>query len=261
MKLKNLFLTVLFLMVVLNVNAQFPRFKVLAFYSENVEPAHVDFARQAVKFFEELTIGNGFVFESTTNMNDLNAEKLKDYSVIMMLNDFPHSENQRQAFREYMEKGGGWFGFHVAAYNDLSTNWPWFLDFLGGGVFWRNCWPAQPAKVVVDRHNHPVTKTLPDSFMSPINEWYQWKPSPRQNPDIEVLATLSFDNYPLGLKDILPDGDCPVVWSNKKYRMIYMNMGHGTQTFSDATQNALFIEGLRWVVASDKKGNVFGDKR
>ena len=105
MKLKNLFLTALFLMVVLAVNAQFPRFKVLAFYSEKVEPAHVDFARQAIQFFEELTVGNGFVFESTTNLDDLNAEKLKDYSVIMMLNDFPHTEKQQQAFRDYMENG------------------------------------------------------------------------------------------------------------------------------------------------------------
>ena len=135
------------------------------------------------------------------------------------------------------------------------------MDFLGGGVFWRNSWPAQPAKVIVDTHNHPVTKSLPDTFMSPINEWYQWKPSPRQNKDVKVLVSLSSDNYPLGLKDIIADGDFPVVWTNTKYRMIYMNMGHGTQTFLDATQNALFIEGLRWVVASDKKGNVFGDKQ
>lgn len=259
MKLKGLFLISLFLLSGLSVSAQFPRFKVLAFYSEHVESAHVEFAQEAIHFFQELTIGNGFVFDTTSNMADLNAKKLKEYSVVMMLNDFPHSEKQKQAFREYMENGGGWFGFHVAAYNDRTTNWPWFLDFLGGGVFWRNNWPLMPAKVVVDNHNHPVTKSLPEAFMSPINEWYQWKPSPRQNPNIEVLASLSMDNYPLGLKDIIPDSDCPVVWTNKKYRMIYMNMGHGTRIFSDPTQNALIIAGLRWVVASDKKGNVFGN--
>lgn len=237
--------------------AQFPRFSALAFYSDEVEPAHVEFAHDAIRFFQDLTIGDGFVFDTTSNMDDLNAEKLKDYSVIIMLNDFPHTDQQRMAFQEYMKQGGGWFGFHIAAYNDRTTNWPWFVDFLGGGVFWRNNWPPMPAKLIVNNSLHRVTWALPRSFVSPINEWYQWKPSPRLNPDIEVLLSLSEDNYPLGLKDIIPDGDCPVVWTNKNYRMIYMNMGHGSQIFSDPTQNMLIISGFRWVVASDEDGNVF----
>ena len=114
-----------------------------------------------------------------------------------------------------------------------------------------------PAKLLINNQLHRVTWALPETFISPINEWYQWKPSPRLNPDIDVLVSLSEDNYPFGLKDIIPDGDCPVVWTNKKYRMIYMNMGHGNRIFSDPTQNMLFISGFRWVVASDQNGNVF----
>lgn len=239
------------------VHAQFPRFKVLAFYSTTVEPDHVDFSKDAIKFFKDLTKGNGFVFDTTTNMADLNDEKLKGYQLVMMINDFPHGPAQREAFKKYMENGGGWFGFHVAAYNDKGTNWPWFVDFLGGGVFYRNSWPPLPAKVVIDDNKHPVTKTLPKSYIAPINEWYQWKPSPRERKNIKVLASLSPDNYPLGLKDILPGGDTPIVWTNTDYRMIYMNMGHGNNIFSDATQNKMIIDALRWVIASDKKGNVF----
>lgn len=257
MKLKESFLIFILILSGISAIAQFPRFKALAFYSDEVEPAHVEFAHEAIRFFEDLTWGDTYVLDTSSNMDDLNAEKLKDYTVIIMLNDFPHSEKQRIAFQEYMENGGGWFGFHVAAYNDHDTNWSWFLEFLGGGVFWRNNWPPMPAKLVVEKHEHPVTKALPNHFMSPINEWYQWKPSPRSNPDIEVLVSLSEDNYPFGLKDIIPDGDCPVVWTNKRYRMIYMNMGHGPKIFTDPVQNALIISGFRWVVASDVKGNVF----
>jgi type 1 glutamine amidotransferase len=253
--------SVLFLMLFLvqgfQTSAQFPRFRALAFYSKHVEKDHVDFAFEAIKFFKDLTAGNGFVFDTTSNMNDLTLPGLRDYSVVIMLNDFPHDQVQREAFRKYMEEGGGWFGFHVSAYNDRSTKWPWLLDFLGGGVFYRNNWPAVPAKLIVDDPSHPVTKGLPASFISPINEWYQWKPSPRERKNIRVLVTLSPENYPLGLKDIIPDGDLPVVWTNTDYRMIYMNMGHGAGIFSDATQNKLIIAGFRWVVATDRKGNVF----
>jgi len=238
-------------------SAQFPRFKALAFYSNHVEPAHVEFAHDAIRYFQDLTIGDGFVFDTSSSMADLNAEKLQDYSVIIMLNDFPHSAEQRTAFEKYMRQGGGWLGFHVAAYNDRDTQWPWLLEFLGCGVFYRNNWPPMPAKLVVDVPAHPVTKGMPQSFISPENEWYQWQPSPRDNKDIQVLVTLSPDNYPLGLKDLVPDGDLPVVWTNSKYRMLYMNMGHGNRIFTDPAQNKLIIAGLRWVVASDKKGNVF----
>lgn len=80
---------------------------------------------------------------------------------------------------------------------------------------------------------------------------------PRERKNIKVLATLSYDNYPFGLKDIIPGGDTPVVWTNLDYRMIYLNMGHGPHIFTDATQNRLIISALRWVIAIDKKGNVF----
>jgi len=239
------------------LHAQFPRFKVLAFYSTQVEPAHVEFANDAIKFFKDLTVGNGFVFDTTSNMADLNAAKIKDYQLLMMINDFPHNASQREAFKRYMESGGGWFGFHVAAYNDRTTQWPWFVDFLGGAVFYRNNWPPMPAKLVVEDIQHPITKGLPATFTAPINEWYQWKPSPRERKNVKILASLSPDNYPFGLKDILPDGDTPVVWTNTNYRMVYLNMGHGPHIFTDATQNRLIIAALRWVIATDKNGNVF----
>jgi type 1 glutamine amidotransferase len=148
----------------------YPRFKVLAFYSREVEPDHVKFALDAIDFFKYLGSGNGFVFDTTSTMEDLNNGRLANYSVVMMLNDFPHTPLQRKSFQRYMEKGGGWFGFHVAAYNDLTTEWPWLLEFLGGGIFYRNNWPPMPAKLVIDDPKHTVTKGLPASFISPLNE-------------------------------------------------------------------------------------------
>ena len=105
MQLKRISLIFLLLLSISSLNAQFPRFKALAFYSDEVEPAHVEFAHDAIQFFEELSSGEGFVFETTQRMDDLMAEKLKDYSVIIMLNDFPHTDEQRKAFQKYMEEG------------------------------------------------------------------------------------------------------------------------------------------------------------
>ena len=95
------------------------------------------------------------------------------------------------------------------------------------------------------------------SFVAPASEWYQWTPSPRQNKDVEVLLSLSPKNYPLGIKDVVNFGDFPIVWSNKNYRMIYLNMGHGDEEFIDGTQNLLLVNAFRWVVSKDKSGNPF----
>jgi uncharacterized protein len=227
--------------------AQPPRFKVLGFYSTTVEPDHVQFAEAALKFFAARAASDNFTFDSTTDWGRLNDGYLKAYQVVIWLNDSPTNEEQRRSFQRYMENGGAWLGFHVSGYNDKDTNWPWFGDFLGGGVFYINSWPPLPAKLVIDDRTHPVMKGVPDAYESPSNEWYVWKPSPRLNKDVRVLVTFDPSNYPLGLKDVLTGGDLPVVWTNTKYKMIYMNMGHGDKIFTSPIQNKLIQNAANWL--------------
>jgi hypothetical protein len=144
--------------------AQQASFRVLAFYTTNGEPDHIAFAEQALPFFAELAKKNNFYFESTTRWEAWNAEKLKRFQLVLWINDFPTKAEPRAAFQEYMKHGGAWLGFHVSAYNDESTRWPWFVDFIGGAVFYGNNWPPLPAKLIVDDRSHPVTHHLPDTF-------------------------------------------------------------------------------------------------
>jgi uncharacterized protein len=165
----------------------------------------------------------------------------------LWLNDFPKTAPQRSAFEHYMTHGGAWMGFHVAGYNDAYTKWPWFVNFFGGAVFYNNNWPPLPAAMIVDDRNNPVTKDLPQRYIAPINEWYGWRPNPRLNKDVKVLVTLDTANYPLGKKDILRTGDIPVVWTNTKYKMLYMNMGHGDHIFTSDLQNTIFRNAILWL--------------
>ena len=238
----------LLLNVPLSSPAQEKQFKVIAFYSTTVESDHVDFANDAIRFFKDVGAHENFVFDTTTNWQNLNENFLKTYQVITWLNDFPQNDVQRKAFEDYMEhKRGAWLGFHVAAYNDSYTKWKWFVAFLGGAVFYTNNWPPLPAKLNVENRAHPVTSNTPNTFIAPINEWYQWLPSPRLDKDVKVLISLDSSNYPLGKKDLILHGDVPVVWTNTRYNMLYMNMGHGDLIFSDSTQNNLFKNAILWL--------------
>ena len=224
-----------------------PTFRVLAFYSTDVEPDHVKTANDALTFYKDLAVKQNFVLDTTTDWSKLNENDLKPYRLILWLNNFPQTPEQRAAFEKYMEHGGGWIGFHVAGYNDKDTNWPWFVQFLGGAVFYTNNWPVLPAKLSIDDRIHPVTKGLPATYEAPANEWYLWKPSPRLDKDVRVLVTLDPSNYPIGKKDIITEGDLPVVWTNTKYSMLYINMGHGPMVYGDPIQNTLFENAILWL--------------
>jgi len=225
--------------------------RVLAFYSTHEEPDHVEFARQAVRFYAALAQRDHFSFQATTQWSDLNAANLSRCKVILWLDASPTEEQERRVFERYMEHGGAWMGFHAAGYNDASTHWPWFVNFLGA-VFYGNSWPPLPAQLIVDNAANPISRRLPAKFISPANEWYSWRPDPRTSSDIEVLLTLAPANYPLGLKDTLMGGDVPVAWTNIRYRMIYVNMGHGGEIFSNSIQNRFFENALIWLCEKDK---------
>ena len=238
-------LTALLLTAVL-VHAESRDFRVLAFYSTHVEQDHVDFAKQAIAFYQDIARREHFVFETTTDWNDLNPTVLKNYQVVVWLDDFPKEPAQKAAFQDYMEHGGGWLGFHIAGYMARRENWPWFADFLGT-VFYGNSWPPMPATLDVADSPSDLTTGLPKQFVSPPNEWYSWNPSPRMSPNIRVIMTLDPKNYPLGFKDTLTGGDIPVTWTSTKYRMIYTNMGHGGKIFDDPQQNGFFARALLWL--------------
>lgn len=223
-----------------------PRFNVLFVWDPHAEEAHVQFDKQALEFFHKLSYGSGYSYEKTTDFGRY-VGKLDRFDIIVMLNSLPSGAAQRKAFEDYMEHGGGWIGFHASAYNDKSTRWDWFNRFLGCGKFYCNNWPPQPALLKCETSKHPITASLPKEFVVPASEFYQWEPSPHKNKDVKVLLSVSPKMYPFGIKDIVKRGDFPVVWTNTKYHMVYLNMGHGDEEFIDATQNLLFVNAFRWL--------------
>jgi type 1 glutamine amidotransferase len=244
--LRFLWCAFIFALGSVSVSGQQEPIRVLAFYSTQVEQDHVDFAMQAISFFQGIAERDHLDFKTTSNWDDLNPTVLKNCRVVLWLNEFPSTAAQRKAFEDFMEHGGAWMGFHVAGWMESRATWPWFADFLGT-VFSGNSWPPLPATLIVDDLNHPASRGLPSSFVSPDNEWYSWEPTPRKNANIQVLMTLAPSNYPLGFKDTLGGGDVPAAWTNKKYKMIYANMGHGSKVLDSKTQNQFFENSVLWL--------------
>src|SRR5580765_1748287 len=189
----------------------------------------------------------GYAFAATSDWDALNDVNLRDVRVVIWLNDMPHTSAQRLAFERFVAGGGGWLGFHVSGFG--TNAWPWFTEFMGGGRFSANNWPSMPARVNADDLAHPILKGVPATFVAPISEWYSWTPSPRANPDVKILLTLDGSNFPLGVKNTLNGGDIPVAWINTKYRMVYVNYGHGDRIYSAPPLPTMIDNILRWLLS------------
>ncbi len=258
------------------VNAQSvtAQFNVVAFYTAKHDAAHISYVHEANRWFTQAATKYNFRYDSTNNWNNLNAEYLSHYQVVLFLDTRPDSTIQRDAFRKYMEQGGAWMGFHFAGFaltpSAYPQNWDWYhSDFLGAGEYKGNTWRPTSAILRVEDRKHPVTKRLPVAFKSSPNEWYSWTNDLRKNPAIKILLSIDSTSFPLGTgpkqHEIWHNGYYPVAWTNTKYRMIYVNMGHndidyekGTNktlsfTFENDNQNQFIIDGLMWLAGRKKK--------
>ncbi|HKB45806.1 MAG TPA: ThuA domain-containing protein [Chitinophagaceae bacterium] len=261
--------------LVFNVAAQnsASKFKVIAFYTAKNDQAHISFVHEANKWFPAMAAKYHFTYDSTNNWDNLNAEFLSKYQVVVFLDTRPDSSNQRAAFKQYMDNGGAWMGFHFAGFaltpSAYPQNWDWYHNqFLGVGEYKGNTWRPTSAVLKVEDRKHPVTKHLPKKFTSAPSEWYSWKNDLRTNPDIKILLSIDSTSFPLGtgpkLYEIWHSGYYPVVWTNKNYKMIYMNMGHNdidyenktnkqlSSTFNSVVENKLIINALLWLGNSKK---------
>jgi hypothetical protein len=254
-----------------------PRFRVLAFYTGARDQAHISFVREANRWFPELARSQKFSYESTTDWTRLNDETLARYQVVIFLDTRPEAPDQREAFTRYMEHGGGWLGFHFSGFaltpSEYPQNWDWYhREFLGAGSYVSNTWRPTAAVLRVEpgASDHPVTKGLPATFKSAPSEWYRWEYDLRSRPDIKILLSIDPSSFPLGTgpkpHEIWHEGYYPVVWTNTRYRMVYMNMGHNdidyehktnadlSSTFAEPAQNQLLTQTILWLAQRSSPG-------
>jgi len=250
-----------------------PSFKVLSFYTAKNDAAHISFVKEANTWFAAMAGEYGFDYEATDNWENLNEEYLSGYQVVIFLDTRPEGSAQRLAFENYMNKGGAWMGFHFSAFalndSDFPNDWSWYHDnFLGCGEYVSNTWRPTSAILRIENSDHPATSRLPSTITSSPNEWYRWENDLRNNPDIEILLSIDKASFPLGTgpkpHEIWHCGYYPVVWSNNKFRMVYINMGHNdinyengnndelSLSFIHAGQITLIMDALLWLGGKER---------
>jgi hypothetical protein len=166
--------------------------------------------------------------------------------------------------------------FHFAGFaltpSAYPQNWNWYHnEFLGAGSYGSNTWRPTSAFLKVEDRRHPATRHLDSIIKASPNEWYRWENDLRKNPDIEILLSIDGSSFPLGTgpkqSEIWHSGYYPVVWTNKRYKMLYVNMGHNdmdyegktnrtlSHTFGNKQQDQLIVDALLWLGNGKHKKN------
>lgn len=211
---------------------------------------HLAMIAAAKPMFESMAANNQFILDFTDDTSAINDANLANYQVFVMLHlaPFDMSGSQQAALQRFVERGNGWVGIHAAGLTGRgflapgSRYWQWFEDLMGGVVYSPH--PAyQQATLVVEDHQHPVTKGLP-ARLALSDEWYEFDKSPRGK--MHILASVDETTY----HPNKPMGDHPLVWVNEAYRrMIYIGVGHDPSLWRNDSYVALVRNAILWAHA------------
>lgn len=196
-----------------------------------------------IQMIEELGLAHGFGVEPTEDASTFTDVALATYDVVVFLNTTGNvlDSSQQDAFRAWIEAGGGFVGIHSAA--DTEHGWDWYGDLLGGGARFISHPPIQTATVVKEDPSHPSTHHLP-AQLSFTDEWYNFQANPRSA--VTVLLTLDESSYDPGANAM--GADHPIAWAHRvgEGRSWYTNLGHRDQTYADPGFREHVLGGLLW---------------
>lgn len=208
-----------------------------------------DNVKSSVGLIRRLGEENGFAVDQSDDPKVFTAENLKRYSAVIFSNSNNEAfENdvQRDAFRNYVESGGGFVGIHSATGSERS--WPWFWA-MAGGKFLRH--PVmQKFTVRVKDANHPATRGLPASFEWEDECYYH------DNLASDIKPLLVTDPARLNdpQKATYPGdrfGDSlPLSWYHNvgRGRAFYTGLGHKIEHYANPILTSNILGGILWAM-------------
>jgi hypothetical protein len=204
----------------------------------------------------------GLPYFVTENGAIMNPEQLSKFKLVIWNNNSGDTLNdeQKAAFKAWMEKGGVYFGIHGAGGDPApvgdrganfagirsEANWKWYIDNTVGVQFIGHA-HIQPADIHIEDAKSPLVKGLPPVWHR-ADEWYAFSENPRNKPGFHVIAAVdekSYDpaNYSMG-------GDHPSIWWHcvGSGRALFSALGHGAEMYQEPLMIQFLDNAMAWGV-------------
>ena len=232
-------------------------FSVLVFSKTNGF-RHGEAIDASLKAFDQMAEENGWSMFQTDNGAVFRIDLLAEFDVVIWNNASGRvlTPEQREAFRGYIESGGGFVGIHAAG--DDSHHWDWYQDKLVGAHFSHH--PIDPhiqestLTLETDTSHLSISEGLEESWTR-SDEWYVFYDNPRLN-DKTVLYNMSEEGVVMSGnmgflvkdKDYGMGEDHPIVWYSEieEGRSVYSALGHTGTSFEEGNHLKLLKNAILW---------------
>jgi type 1 glutamine amidotransferase len=183
----------------------------------------------------------GIVVDTSEDAGIFTADNLARFDAVVFLNTSGtiFNDDQRAAFRRYIQNGGGFVGIHGAT--DTEYEWEWY-NRLVGAYFASH--PDNPnvrdAVLQIVDSSHPATAHLPVRWEW-ADEWYNFSD---MNESVNVLITIDTDSY----EGSAHPGNHPIAWYHQYDggRAFYTGLGHTIESFSDTLFLQHILGGIQY---------------
>jgi type 1 glutamine amidotransferase len=225
-------------------------------YTKNGKGYVHDNIESAVKAIERLGKEKGFTVTAGNDASVFTEDNLKQYTFLLFANtnnDVFDTNEQRLAFRKYIESGGGFVGLHSVL--GTERNWTWFKMMLGGSFAWHP--KFQPLKLKVIDASHASAKDVPVTWTKE-DECYFMK---EMYPGIKVF--LAHDLTSIGKEEeekVKSNSGSftryyPAAWyQNFDGGIIWITtLGHNKKDYEDPTYLNHIFQGMQFVASHSTK--------
>ena len=252
MKIKLILLIVCFALN--SVFANPPAKKRILVYTKNgIGYVHKNIA-SSVEALKKIGEINKLIVDVSDDPAVMNTDNLKKYNCLVFsntCNEIFDTEQQKQAFVDYIHSGGSFVGIHSAS--DSEKTWPWYTAMVGGKFKKHPAFQSFEIKVI--NKNHPSTAALPEIWKKEDECYYMNE----LNPNIQVLLAADLRTIKDAEKDVYPGrifGDYfPLAWCHEfeGARVFYTALGHDSKDYVDPVYIQHLTGGILWALGEDAK--------
>jgi type 1 glutamine amidotransferase len=193
----------------------------------------------------------GFAVDASDDPSVFTDGNLRQYAALVFANSNNQAfsnNSQRDAFKHYIEAGGGFVGLHSASGSE--RDWPYFWSVLGGKFAAHP--HQQPFKVRVVDPNFAAVKGLPAEFNWTDECYFLDHLNPGIHPvlvtDRTKLATLE----PMTIDVTKFPVDLPLAWYQNfdGGREFYLALGHNKEDYENPLLYGIIKNGILWAMKS-----------
>ncbi|MFI5450832.1 ThuA domain-containing protein [Pedobacter sp. UC225_61] len=190
---------------------------------------------------KKLGLENRITVDTTTDVRLFTPENLKKYKALVFLSPTGSSvfnNEQKAAFKQYINNGGGFIGIHAAT--DCNFEWEWYGKMVGG--FFDSHPKVQDAKLNIIEPKNKIVKGLPQPWPHK-DEWYNFKSF---NTSVNVLIKVDETSYQGGTMK----NDHPISWYHnfEGGKVFYTALGHTKECYTDPLFLQHLLAGIKWVL-------------